>query len=243
MTGSLVLRRDLAGVAHLRLHRPEAHNALTPAMFVELRRHVDAIADDGRVGAVVLSGSGPSFCAGHDLPTLRAGDRGPTPTFAAETIDALEALPQPTVARLHGRCLGGGLALALGCDLLIAATRTELGDTHGRWGLAPTWGMSVRLPERVGVGRAKELLFTSRRVSATQAATMGLVDHVVADERLDATIASLTTAITANSWGTNRIAKSLLARRGGLSRDEALRFERALPFGMPGDMQARLGRG
>lgn len=90
--------------------------------------------------------------------------------------------PEPTIARLHGHCFTGGLELALGCDLLVAAASTQLGDTYGQWGLAPVWGMSVRLPERVGRATAKELMFTSRRISGTEAAAIGLVDRAVPDD-------------------------------------------------------------
>ena len=162
MSNELVMRIDTGGLATLTLNRPDKLNALTPQVFVQLRAHIDAIAQDKTVRCVVLAGNGRSFCAGHDLPAIAAGEHGPSPDFEAETIDALEALPQPTIARIQGHCLTGGLELALGCDLLVAAESALIGDTHGQWGLAPIWGMSVRLPERVGRAKAKELMFTSR---------------------------------------------------------------------------------
>ena len=149
MSNELVMRIDTGGLATLTLNRPDKLNALTPQVFVQLRAHIDAIAQDKTVRCVVLAGNGRSFCAGHDLPAIAAGEHGPSPDFEAETIDALEALPQPTIARIQGHCLTGGLELALGCDLLVAAESALIGDTHGQWGLAPIWGMSVRLPERV----------------------------------------------------------------------------------------------
>lgn len=165
MTDELVLRSDDAGVTTLTLNRPDKLNALTPGVFVALRAHLDAIAVDDTVRCVVLAGAGRSFCAGHDLGSIASHERAPSKHYEPETVDALEALPQPTIARLHGHCFTGGLELALGCDLLVAAESTELGDTHGQWGLVPIWGMSVRLPERVGTATAKELMFTSRRRS------------------------------------------------------------------------------
>ena len=122
-------------------------------MFVACAPHLDAMAADTSVRCVVLTGAGRSFCAGHDLGSIAEGERHESPHFEPETVDALEQLPQPTIAKLHGHCFTGGLELALACDLLIAASSTTLGDTHGQWGLAPVWGMSVRLPERVGVAR------------------------------------------------------------------------------------------
>ena len=243
MSGELVLRDDRDGVTHLTLNRPEKLNALDPAMFVQLRAHIDAIAADASVRCVVLGGAGRSFCAGHDLDAIADHTPAPSPHFEPETIDALEQLPMPTIARIHGHCYTGGLELALGCDLLIGAESARLGDTHGQWGLVPVWGMSVRLPERVGVSTAKELMFTSRRIDGREAGRIGLLDRVVADDELEPTVASLAAEIAANSPGTNRIVKRLLADRHERLRDEALRHERTLPHGRPDDMRERMRAG
>jgi enoyl-CoA hydratase len=243
MTDELVVRTDADSVATLTLNRPDKLNALNPATFVALRAHLGAIAVDELVKCVVLTGAGRSFCAGHDLGSIGANERAPSRHYEPETIDALEELPQPTIARLHGHCFTGGLELALGCDLLIAAESTKLGDTHGQWGLAPIWGMSVRLPERVGPSMAKTLMFTSRRIDGTEAARIGLVDRCVPDEDLDVTVAALAAEIVANSAGTNRIVKKLIADRGEHSRREALLRERTLPHGMPPDAKERMRAG
>ncbi len=239
----LVLRSDDDGVSTLTLNRPDKLNSLTPASFVELRGHLDAIASDDSVRCVVLAGAGRSFCAGHDLDAISSGERAPSRHYEPETVDALEALPQPTIARIHGHCFTGGLELALACDLLIAAASTRFGDTHGQWGLVPIWGMSVRLPERVGRSAAKELMFTSRRIDALVAEDIGLVDRAVADDELDAMVSDLAAEICRNSTGTNRIVKQLLATQAELTRSDALLHERSLPFGMPDDMAERMARG
>jgi enoyl-CoA hydratase len=238
---SLVLRSDHEGLATLTLNRPDKLNALTPGSFVALREHLEAIAADDSVGCVVLRGSGRSFCAGHDLEAIASGERAPSRDFEPETVDLLEQVPQPTIARLHGHCFTGGLELALACDLLIAADSTKLGDTHGQWGLVPIWGMSIRLPERVGRSMAKQLMYTSRRIDGTTAAEIGLVDVSVPDDELDDTVAALAAEILANSPGTNRRVKKLIAARSDLGRTEALVHERSLPYGMPEDMAARMG--
>lgn len=236
----LVLRSDQAGVATLTLNRPDKLNALTPGVFVALRAHIDAIASDESVRCVVLRGAGRSFCAGHDLASIADGERAPSKHFEPETVDALEQLPQPTIAQLHGHCFTGGLELALACDLLIAAETTKMGDTHGQWGLVPIWGMSIRLPERVGRSQAKELMYTSRRVSGSIAADIGLVDRAVADDELDNAVRSLAAEIAANSPGTNRRVKQLIATQDEMTRTDALVHERSLPFGMPEDMAERM---
>jgi len=243
VTASLVLRQDGGGLATLTLNRPDKLNALTPALFVDLRRHLDAIADDASVGCVVLQGAGRSFCAGHDLDAIVTGEHAPSRYFEPETVDALENLPQPTIARLHGHCFTGGLELALACDFLMAAESTKLGDTHGQWGLAPIWGMSVRLPERVGTSTAKRLMFTSQRLGGMEAAAVGLVDLCVPDDDLDQAVAELVEGILANSWGTNRIDKQLIADRSVRVRSDALLHERTMPYGMPDDASERMRQG
>lgn len=243
MTEELVLRDDRDGITTLTLNRPDKLNALTPAVFVDLRAHLDAIAVDEDVRCMILQGAGRSFCAGHDLGAIADHEPAPSPHFEPETVDALEALPMPTIARIHGHCYTGGLELALGCDLLIAGEGARLGDTHGQWGLVPVWGMSVRLPERVGRSTAKELMFTSRRIDAATAAQIGLVDRVVADDELEDAVGALATEIAANSPGTNRIVKALLADRTERTRSVALAHERALPHGRPADMAERMRSG
>lgn len=242
-TEALVLRTDADGVATLTLNRPEKLNALTPAVFIELRGHIEALADDASIGAVVLTGAGRSFCAGNDLGGISQGVKAPSRHYQAETIDALEALPQPTIAKIRGHCFTGGLELALGCDLLVAAASAQLGDTHGQWGLVASWGMTVRLPERVGVARAKELMYTARRISGTTAAEFGLVNRAPADDDLDRAVDDLCAEIVANSWDTSRFDKAILADTHSMDRGEALAYERSSPYGRPSDMAERLAAG
>ena len=239
----LVLRTDADGVATLTLNRPDKLNALTPSVFVALRSHLDSLADEDSVRCVVLRGAGRSFCAGHDLTSIATGERAPSRHFEPETVDVLDSLPQPTIAQIHGHCYTGGLELALGCDLLVAGESARIGDTHGQWGLVPIWGMSVRLPERVGTSTAKELMFTSRRIDGSTAAAIGLVDRVVPDDQLDDTVTGLAAEIARNSPGTNRRVKRLLDDAANRGRHDALLHERTLPYGMPEDMQERMAGG
>lgn len=236
----MVLRSDRDGIATLTLNRPEKLNALTAETFVELRSHIEALADDESIGCVILGGAGRSFCAGNDLGGIAAGAKPPTPHYQAETIDALERLPQPTIARIQGHCFTGGLELALGCDLLVAADDAQMGDTHGQWGLVAAWGMTVRLPERVGTAKAKELMYTAARISGAEAHAIGLANHAVPAAELDAFVDDLAARIVANSWDTSRIDKLLLADHRELGREEALAHERKAPYGRPRDMAERL---
>lgn len=245
MTEELVLRSRRDSVVTLMLNRPEKLNALTPGVFALVRQHVDELATDESVSCVIFAGAGRSFCAGNDLDGIADRSNGPeqAPLFPSETVDAIEALPMPTIARIQGHCFTGGLEFALACDLLIAADDAQLGDTHGQWGLSPMWGMSVRLPERVGRSTAKELMFTARRISGADAAGIGLVDRAVPAADLESTVDALADEIAVNSRGTNRIEKALMAAATSMTRTEALLHERSLPFGLPDDIQERMSRG
>ncbi len=237
-----VLRSDSAGVATITLNRPDKLNALNAEVFSELRGHIDAIRTDRSIRCVILTGAGRSFCAGHEIEALEDHERERVLYFEQDTIDALERLPQPTIAKIRGHCLTGGLEVALACDLLVAATSARLGDTHGQWGLVPIWGMSIRLPERIGVARAKELMFTSRRISGSEAASIGLVERCTEEDQLDEEVDLLAAEIVANSPETNRIDKALLRAAADRTRSDALTYERSVPFGRPTDTAERLAR-
>lgn len=237
----LVLRSDANGVAILTLNRPETLNALSPSLFVELRAHLDAIAaasDD--VGCVVLRGAGRSFSAGNDIKAIQAGDRAPSPTFQAETLDAIEALPQPVIAQVHGYCYTGALELVLACDLALAGESARFADTHGRWGMTPTWGMSQRLPRRIGPLRAKRMMFSGEPLNGAEAAAIGLVNQCVPDADLEVAVQALASAIVANSWHTLRADKRLVNEGQRYTLAEGLAFERRTSPGASPDMAERL---
>ena len=237
----LVLRADDNGLTTLTLNRPEALNALSPSLFVELRAHVDAIAKaTDTVGCVLLCGKGRSFSAGNDLKAIQAGERAPSAHFQAETLEAIERLPQPVIAVVQGHCYTGSLELALACDLIVAGESAKFSDTHGKWGMSPTWGMSQRLPRRVGLTRAKEMMFSGRVVTGAEAAAIGLAVECVSDDQLMARATALARTFLANSWFTLRADKMLV--NGGLDHTlaEGLQFERAKSPGRGPDLEERL---
>ncbi len=239
----LVLREDTNGVATLSLNRPETLNAMSPSMFVELRAHIDALAAETEsIGCVVLRGEGKSFSAGNDIKAILSGDRAPSPHFQAETIDAIEALPQPVIASIHGHCYTGALEVVLGCDLIVASETARFADTHGKFSLTPTWGMSQRLPRRIGAGPARMMMFTGQPVSGTEAARLGLVDLCVPDTELRDRTVELAQTIVANSWHTLRADKMLVNRGQQLGLGEGLRYERENSPGRGPDMEERLQR-
>jgi enoyl-CoA hydratase len=214
----LVLREDRDGLATLTLNRPEKLNSLNVEMFIELRAHVDQIArETDRIGLVVVRGSGKCFSAGHDLADIAKGERPPKPNFQSETIERLADLPQPVISAVHGHCYTGALELALAGDLIVAAESAKFADTHARWALTPIWGMSQRLPRRVGPSKAREMMLTCRTYSGVEAAAMGLANICVPDDSFDTELRALADTILANSWFSHRANKRLLIETDGLA--------------------------
>lgn len=238
----LVLREDADGLATLTLHRPEKLNALTVAMFAELRAHVLQLAQDTeRIGLVVLRGAGKCFSAGHDLADIAQGEHPPQPHFQADTIELLANLPQPVVTAVHGHCYTGALELALAGDLIVAAESAKFADTHARWALVPVWGMSQRLPRRVGMARAQEMTYTARTFSGREAEAMGLVNWCVPDAGFDAAVAGTARSILANSWYSLRANKRLYRETEGLPLRAGLSHEIHRSEGRGPDMAERIG--
>jgi enoyl-CoA hydratase/carnithine racemase len=239
-TTDAILREEHGGVVTLVLNRPEKLNALTAEMFVMLKTNLeDVAARPNEIGCVVLTGAGKSFCAGKDL-----GEVGPRPageeSTAAASIDLLEAIPQPTVGAVRGHCYTGGLELLLACDLVVASDTAVFVDTHSRFGLVAGLGMSVRLPERIGGARAREMMFTGRPVRAAEAQAYGLVNLVVPDDELERSVTEITAQIIANSWHTHRAYKALMARDRAVSRGDALARVVRREFGRDPDYAARV---
>jgi enoyl-CoA hydratase/carnithine racemase len=241
---ALVERSDENGIVTLTLNRPDALNALSTDVFNELRAHIDAIAASETVAAVVLRGAGRSFCAGADLKAIqreRAAGTKPT-TFKRDTVTALENLPQPVIAAVHGHCFAGGLELALAADLIVAAEGTRFADTHAKWGLFAGWGMSARLPRRIGIPAAKRMMYSAKEINAAEALRIGLADVVVPDDKLVEESTALAQSIASNSAASLRWLKQVMAENATMTLSEAVEYERTSNTGMTGDAMARIAK-
>lgn len=240
---TLVQREDHDGLAILTLNRPDKLNALTVAMFQQLREHVQQLAaDTERIGLVLLRGAGKCFSAGHDLADIAHGERPPKPSFQADTIELLAELPQPVITAVHGHCYTGALELALAGDLIVAAESAKFADTHARWALTPVWGMSQRLPRRVGIAKAQEMTYTARTYTGAEAQAMGLVNWCVPDAVFDAELHQFTRAILANSWFSLRANKRLYRETDGLPLRAGLSHEIHRSEGRGPDMDERIAK-
>jgi enoyl-CoA hydratase/carnithine racemase len=178
------------GVATITLHRPAAANALSMELAAAVGHAFARVRHDETVRAVILTGAGKSFCAGADLKERRAMTLEETRSFLRSlnnVVDAVAAFPRPVIAAINGAAFGGGLELALACDFRIAAEGAQLGLVETRLGIIPGAGGTQRLARLVGLAAAKELIFTGRRIDATQADRAGIVSNVVpADQLMDA---------------------------------------------------------
>jgi enoyl-CoA hydratase/carnithine racemase len=189
----LVLTEDRGAVRHVVLNRPEKRNALNGELILELREALHAAAADPSVLCVVLRGAGRMFSSGMDLGSL--GDLASAPErlrpfrrVCLETFNAAEEMLKPVVCEIHGGCIGGAMELALACDLRVMATEAVIGMPETRIGLIPDVGGSSRLPQVVGLGRAKELVMTGMIIGGEDAERIGLANRVAPEEGLaDAT--------------------------------------------------------
>lgn len=241
-----LLTETADGVTTLTFNRPEAMNAFTPTLLEAL---VVALKDaTASAKVIVLKGSGPCFSAGVDLKVLqqatlkhgRVGGVFDGP--ASEAASAVRRAPVPVIARVHGACFTGALEIALHCDFILTTTATKFGDTHAKFGIRPTWGMSQMLPKAVGMRRAKELSFTGRTFSGLDAARWGLANEAFDTEaELEAAVQDLTSKITSNSSGAVQAYKELFAL-GDEQRplEEALTEEVAREFTAITDTSERL---
>jgi enoyl-CoA hydratase/carnithine racemase len=223
MPDPLVLAEDHPnGVARLRLNRPPL-NPLSHSMLAALTAEAEALADNSGVKAVVVTGSDRAFAAGADIEEFGTADdaRSVSQDFRAACA-ALGAIPRPVIAAISGFALGGGLEVALACDLRIAGDSARLGQPEILLGIIPGGGGTQRLTRLVGPARAKELIWSGRQVRADEALAIGLVDRVVPAAELEA---------AALEWATELASGAVVAM--GLAK-------RAIDRGLDGPLDAGL---
>ena len=237
----LVTRQDEDGLCWLTLNRPDKLNSLTVGMFKELRSHIIDLKKDESVGCVILRGAGKCFSAGHDLGDIAEGEKVPSPGWHSETLRMLEKLPQPVIAAVHGHCYTGALEVALAADFIIAADSAKFADTHAKWALTPIWGMSQRLPRRVGIATAKRLMFTAETVSADVALDIGLCEAILAEATFETELRIFARQILANSPFSHAANKRLLEATDCDPLDAGLQWEITENEGVGPDMQERIG--
>lgn len=237
---SPVLRQDLGAICTLTLNRPEARNAVNRALFRAFRTHIRDIAAHGEaIGLIVIRSAGDHFCAGHDLKEPPHADALGWLRQEMLGLESLTRLRQPVIACVQGSCYTGGLEFALSADFIVAGHSARFADTHGKWGLVPGWGLSQRLPRRVGQAKALEMMLTCQAYTGEQAAAMGLANLCVPDAELDTTVAALARTILANSWHSNAENKRLIYDTDGMTLPSGLNHELMRNAGFDPSLQNR----
>jgi len=222
------------GVARITLNRPQAMNAYTFAMCLELQTAIARYRDDDALRALILTGAGGrAFCTGGDIS---GGDPGHSARVAAEPMGhgremregmqavvlALRRLDKPSLAVIRGFAVAGGLALALACDFRFAAASARLGDTSNKVGLLPDEGGAWLFPRAMGLDRALRMTLLSEVYDAPRAATLGLITEVVEDEALDGAALDFCRALASRAPLAVRLSKMMMARAGQISLEESL---------------------
>lgn len=204
-----------AELGWIEFRRARTHNALDELTLKGLREAVTGLASTPGVRVLAIVGAGDvAFSAGADVHELRA--RPPADRYAAnmlghEVFDVIERCPLPVVAALNGRALGGGLELALACDIRVATHDAVLGLPEVTLGVMPAWGGTFRLAELIGAGPARELILTGRSVTADEARALGLVSRVVARDELRSAVAEIARTLARNSGAAMAAAKAAMA--------------------------------
>jgi enoyl-CoA hydratase len=236
--------------AWIRLDRPKALNALTLDMIDAIERFLMRLEIEKTLCALVISGTDGAFSAGADLKELALRPDGAGyasgPGSFAERLNTLlcrlEAFPVPVIAAVRGWTLAGGLEVVLACDLVIAGESAQFGDAHSNYGLLPSGGSSVRLPRRVGEGRAREMMFSGDSFSAAQMKEAGLVTTVVADAAVESEAGRLADKLARRSPIGLRRMKALLLHSIDKTKTDALRAEQMVwsKHAMSNDMREGL---
>lgn len=188
MAFEVLLHEEKDSVAIITFHRPDQLNALNGQILQELNELLDRYENDARISVLVLTGKGRAFSAGADVKSDAAAEADPMVEFLSfarftrETFHRIETYKKPIIAAVNGHALGGGLELALCCDLRVASEQAKIGLTETKLGVVPGAGGTQRLPRLVGPAAAKRLIFTGSMISGEEAFRIGLVDAVVPTE-------------------------------------------------------------
>lgn len=217
-------------VVTIRLDRPSALNALSPALLDDLAAALAVVAEDESSKALVLRGEGRAFCTGADLTHFQGVFKDPARLRAYldqinDTMFLLENLPIPVVAVVHGYALAGGMELMMACDMVLVTEHARIGDQHVNFGLIPGGGSTQRLPRRVGMQRAMELLTTARWLSGAEAVEWGLALRAVPEDQLDEELEKLLSLLRTKSRPGLGWIKSVASRGADLAIRDGVALE------------------
>ncbi|MFP3123203.1 enoyl-CoA hydratase [Ectobacillus funiculus] len=217
-------------IATITLNRPQQANALSISLLEELQAALGQVKEERKIRAVIITGAGEKiFCAGADLKErarMNEEQVRQAVSMIRSSINMIASLPQPVIASINGIALGGGLELSLACDIRIASDTAILGLTETSLAIIPGAGGTQRLPRLIGLGRAKELIYTARRISAEEAYQYGLIEHVVSLAELEQKAMEIAEKIVINGPIAVKMAKRAISQGIETDLQSGLELER-----------------
>jgi enoyl-CoA hydratase len=218
------------GIATITLNRPEALNAFSKEVVDEVLRALEDVGNDENIRVVVLTGAGEkAFSAGADIKAMKgmnALKARELSLMGQKLCYAIENLEKPVIAAINGYTLGGGLEVAMACDLRIAVENARVGQTEINMGLIPGWGGTQRLPRLIGKTKAKELVFSGKMIDAKTAEQLGILNLVVSADKFRETVRQFALELAQKAPVAVKVAKALINKGTGMSLDAALALER-----------------
>ncbi len=213
---NVIVREELSKhIVSLRLNRHEVHNACNYELLETLTKLLAGLEEERDLRALIITGTGKSFSSGGDLKQIKEfgpGEAAHWCDIGHRLMEAIERLPVPVLAAVNGHCLGGGLELALACDLRYSVETAKFGCPEARVGMITGWGGTYRLPRIVGLAKAKELVFTAELISANEALGIGLVNAVFPEEGFMDRVVEVARKIAVAAPHSNRLSKRMLNR-------------------------------
>ncbi|KAF3456367.1 hypothetical protein FNV43_RR01017 [Rhamnella rubrinervis] len=180
----ILVDREPDGIAFVTINRPKSLNSLTRPMIVDLARAFKALDRDDSVRVIILSGSGRAFCSGVDLKAAEDVFKGDVKDIEADCVAQMELCRKPIIGAINGFAVTAGFEIALACDILVAAKGAKFLDSHARFGIFPSWGLSQKLSRIIGPNKAREVSLTATPLTAEVAEKLGFVNHVVEEGQL-----------------------------------------------------------
>lgn len=195
----ILVTRDPTGIAYVTINRPKSLNSLTRSMMADMAQAFKSLDKDESVLVIILSGSGRAFCSGVDLTSAEDVFKGDVKDVETDTVAQMERCRKPIIGAISGFAVTAGFEIALACDVLVAAKGAKFIDTHARFGIFPSWGLSQKLSRIIGPNRAREVSMAATPITAEQGERWGLVNHVVEEGELLKKVRAVAEAMIKNN--------------------------------------------
>lgn len=227
----ILVTRESSGIAFVTINRPKSLNSLTKPMMTDLAQAFKSLDRDDSVRVIVLSGSGRAFCSGVDLTAAEDVFKGDVKDVESDPVAQMERCRKPIIGAIAGFAITAGFEIALACDILIAAKGAKFIDTHARFGIFPSWGLSQKLGRIIGVNKAREVSLTAMPLTAEEAERRGLVNQVVEGDELLKKAGEVAEAILKNNQDLVLRYKSVINDGLKLDLGQALALEKERAHG------------